>query len=378
MTILGPMIPVLHEKYRIGLSQAGLLPFVQGLGGVILQIAGIFIVSRFSKIKTIGVIYTIYCLSFLLLFFASSYVWIVSAFLIIGATSRLFDTVANAYLVVLEDEKRGFYMNILHAIYGCGALTGSLLVGWLFSNFNVSLNEVFLTLFAFCAAILFYISFKFRGAFFNKTFAGKPAPKDVRAKTPNFHISKVLTLLLKKDVAVYIALAFGYVGFSASLSAWLPSRVLQTEGATIFFAGMAVSIFWVGIISGRFVSSILIQKFSAKRLLPITNLVCGAVLLMAIVLNSTPELLMTIYFLAGFFIGPTMPLAILAAKNRYGDDETIIPIIMVFSTVGLMIVPWAIGNLAEVSGLHTALSILNLFPFVMGFLAMRLMAREPK
>jgi fucose permease len=188
----------------------------------------------------------------------------------------------------------------------------------------------------------------------------------------------VFALLRKKDVAVYITLSFGYVGFSASLSAWLPSLILQVGGTTILFAGMAVSVFWVGIISGRFVSSALIQKFSARHLLPVTNLICGVVLLATINLKLNPEFLMVIYYLAGFFIGPTMPLAILDAKSRYKNNETVIPIIMVFSTVGLMVVPWIIGNLAEAGGLHMALSILNLFPLAMGLLSMSLPRRKTK
>jgi fucose permease len=171
-------------------------------------------------------------------------------------------------------------------------------------------------------------------------------------------------------------LAFGYVGFASSLSAWLPSRILQIEGAGILIAGMAVSVFWAGIISGRFVSSVMIQKFSAGCLLTFSNLICGVVLLAAICIKSNPKFLMTIYYLGGFFIGPTMPLAILDAKSKYGDNETVIPIIMVFSTVGLMVIPWVIGNLAEVGGLHTALSILNLFPFVMGASSMCLRVQK--
>ncbi|HWQ79007.1 MAG TPA: MFS transporter, partial [Anaerovoracaceae bacterium] len=148
-TLIGPLVIVFIKQYGISLADNGLVTLGQGIGGVLFLIMGIFYGDRLSKPTWIIITFSLYSVSIGILGFASAYFQIVILFFFIGASTRMLDAMMNAYIADIHQEKRSFFLNILHACYGAGALAGPMLSS-LFIVEKIQINLLFFALGIFC------------------------------------------------------------------------------------------------------------------------------------------------------------------------------------------------------------------------------------
>jgi fucose permease len=70
------------------------------------------------------VTFSVYCAAPFLVVLFPGYQVLLVAFFLIGASTRLLDSLVNAYVADLHHQHRAFYLNLLHASFGIGALVG--------------------------------------------------------------------------------------------------------------------------------------------------------------------------------------------------------------------------------------------------------------
>jgi len=364
-TMLGPMVPIIQVTYNISLSQNGLLPFAQGVGAIIVLIISMAVADRFNKRTLMMIAYVIYNIVLYIAAFLPPYWLMVVLFFFVGVGTRLFDALANANMSELGAERKGAFLSLLHGFFGIGALIGPIIANTVLTKYD--LGSSLLSIGCVCS-VLFFISLLLSPSW-KRAF---PAEIKIINKDTNHSL---LLLLRSKTMWILGLSCMLYVGFAIGIATWIPSY-LGEMGASSHFAAAAVSLLWVGIISGRFVYSALSLKYSIKSLILVSNLIGGSVIICASIIN-TVELYVIGYIVSGFFIGAVTPLSVAIANKIYpAMAGRISSMIILFVSFGMMTIPPVIGVIAENVNFHTAIFILNLCPILIAALSVSLKTKQ--
>lgn len=349
VTMIGPLIPVFMDAYHVSLSQSGLVSLFQGLGGAVSVFLGIAFADLVRRSVLLKAAFGVYCAAALLIAIAPPYAVLMILFFLIGASTRLLDATLNAYISDVHPGKRSFYLTLLHACFGVGALLGPLF-STLFISARVHWPYIFLALGVFCVIILVVYTLVQR-----KIPVAKPAVYSSGLKN-------IAILLKDRNLVRLCFMALFYVAFALSISTWMPSYMTKKLHTGVVLASLPVSAMWIGIICGRVVYSFLSLKHTVKYLLLFSSLAAGIVMAAA-VLADMPYAYIVCLCIAGFLVGAVMPLAIATGNNMMPQYSGAVSSLLTFSgIVGLLIFPWLIGVIADSAGFWYGIAVIPLFP----------------
>jgi len=352
-TMLGPLIPVLRKEFALTLSQAGLMTTLQGVGGSLSVFAGILVMDLLRRSTSIRVTVSIYCLSPFLIVLLPHYQALLVVFFLIGASTRLLDSFLNAYIADIHHQNRGFFLTLLHASFGVGALIGPSLSVFVLHQ-NLRWTWVFISLGVFCLAVLAVYVATERAFLRESTAAAARLPPVMkespsRDSRPSAAVDPFAGFLLLRRGTALVPCLLGllYVGLSNGLSVWMPSYMSQVFGCTAFRASLPVSTMWVGIIAGRVIFSFLSRSYRVPALLAVGNSLAAVITVAVIGLNTYWSLTIGLGAI-GFLVGANVPLAYSLLREAYpANGGAMASALIFFGTVGLMTIPWAAGFVAD-------------------------------
>jgi len=349
VTIIGPLIPIFMNAYRVSLSQSGLVPLFQGLGGAVALFVGVDFADRVHRSLLIKAAFGVYCAATLLMAIAPPYMVLLILFCFIGGGTRFLEAILNAYVSDIHPAKRGFYLTLLHACFGVGALLGPLF-STVFISAKVHWTYIFLTLGGFCVVILVVYTL---------------VQKKIPVAKPQAQVSglkNIAHLLEERNLVWLFFMALFYAAFALSISAWMPSYMTRRLHTGIILASVPVSAMWIGIICGRVVYSFLSLKHPVKYLLLLSNLAAGAVMIAVVIINA-PVAYVGGLCIAGFLVGATTPLSVAQANNMMPGHSGAVSSLLTFASVmGLLVFPWLIGVIADASSFWFGIAVAALFP----------------
>jgi fucose permease len=385
-TMLGPLIPVLRKEFGLTLSQAGLMTTLQGVGGSLSVFVGILVMDLLRRSTSIRATLSIYCLSPFLIVLLPYYQALLVVFFLIGASTRLLDSFVNAYIADIHHQNRGFYLTLLHASFGVGALIGPSLSVFVLHE-NLRWIWVFIALGAAClCALAVYVAAEsaFQGA--TRTTASSPPPmtqeRPLGGSRPSAPVGPFagFSLLRRRAALIPCLLALLYVGFANGLSVWMPSYMNQVFGRSALQASLPVSTMWVGIVAGRVLFSFLSRAYRTPVLLAAGNSVAAVITVAVIGLNTYWSLTIGLAVI-GFLVGANVPLAYSLLRETYPENGgAMASAVTFFGTVGLMTIPWAAGFVADKGEFWYGLVTLGLCPVglaVLSLYLLRLHRRAP-
>jgi fucose permease len=351
-TMIGPLIPVYMSQYKISISTSGLVIMVTGIGGIAALIASIGYSGRTGTPFLIRAVFGIYIISIFLIALKPGYMLLLTIFFFAGASIKLLDAILNTYISDLHPEKLGFYVNLLHASFGIGALSGPFLSN-IFISLGINWNFVFLAL-----AVLSTI------IYVNYILVQRNVPIDNKF-SKSAKIYDVFVLLKNRNIVILCLITFLYGGFAISTSTWMPTFMTQQMKSNIFVSIIPVSLLWVGIIAGRIFYSFLSVKFNMKYILFFSSLLGGVVFTVAIIVNKPVAYIIGLT-IAGFLSSPVVPLSIATASSQNKSSTSLTStVIILFVNFGSMIVPWILGIVADKIGFWLFMIFLASIPFLM-------------
>jgi MFS family permease len=174
------------------------------------------------------------------------------------------------------------------------------------------------------------------------------------ARTAELAGAQAKTDISKTTVLTAIFL-FLYVGTESSLDAWLSSYASRNPEARSLWAALP-SVFWAGILTGRFLATLALQRIYPARLLSacLVTAFSGACVLLASP-DSWVILIATAF--TGLGLAPIFPLAV----SRYAESnkgEKTAGLIFSAGGLGGASIPALVGYTSEVSGsLRLAMAI---------------------
>ncbi len=338
-SILGAAWPAIYEDLDLPISNVSYITTAIYIGtiissfmsGRIIKWLGTAKVAFFSTIMT----------AFALLGFAysKSVVCFCLLALPLGLGAGSIDTALNNYVAL---HYKVTHMNFLHCFYGIGVTLSPFLMSMALSHSNSWQNGY---------KIMFAIQF----AIAVMLLAAMPLWKKVnKDKTEIETVGKTLTVmqaLEMKKAKPAIGVFMTSCAVETACLVWANTYLVETKGVTADKAAGIVTVYFIGLTLGRFLSGLVSSKVSSDKIVLFgQGIVLIAVIIMLLKLPVTASYVGL--FFVGFGIGPVFPNMTHLTPKFFGEEvsQSMIGIQMGFAYISIMVSPIIFGVVANYTG----------------------------
>ncbi|MDA1476418.1 MFS transporter [Bacillus changyiensis] len=299
--LLGSLSPYIIHEYHRDLHDLSFLIFFQFIGflnGVLL--APIFVRrSSHTTVLTYGLLLILATLLGVFLF--NHFLYFVIMGFLLGFGAGTLETTMGAYVITQDKNAKG--MNILEVFFGLGALLFPFLIFILVEHHSWNVPLYVLFLFVSVLTGLWFIFLKRKG---NKTASSQNTCQIKPTATAIFQKGKK-----EKIILFFLIFAFFYAGIETNLANFLPA--LMCEKGADEISVISVSFFWMGMVFGRFLLSLLGNRLtSAIFLIFSTAILTGLLFILVWLPHHGIQILLI--FCIGFSAAGIFPCAVTLAS----------------------------------------------------------------
>jgi fucose permease len=238
MTIVGAALPKILGEFRWSYAAAGAVIAASAVAYFLSSVASGKVMNRIGAKATLVIGLSACVIG--LAFFAASPSFLLNLLLnlLIGSGQGLIEPAVNWSALKMDEDGAGRPMNLLHGSFSIGAVAGPLVLGLLMAT-GLSWTLLFrliAILFALLAVALAAMPFSLLGSM--DAPKGARSPHGRTSRGPAFYLGFACLLL--------------YVGVEIGISNWIAEYFVRIFGAAPALASLSVSLFWGGILAGRF------------------------------------------------------------------------------------------------------------------------------
>ncbi len=358
--LLGAAWPVMHIDIGAPLSLAGIISVIITGGTIVSSLLSDRLTHRFGagRVTAFSVVMT--ALALLLFSVADSFVTLCLAAIPYGLGAGAVDAALNNVVALHYSAK---HMSWLHCFWGVGASVGPYIMawalptrmGWSGGYIIIAVMQFIIAAVLFCTLPLWKTSLRPMGS-----------DDDRSAHTP----MKLRDVIAIKGVKPLLLGFFFYSCAEMLAMLWTSSFLTEHRHLDPSLAASLASLFYIGMMGGRFINGFLAERFSDRTLirLGVGILTVGIAVLFLPYLPTTAAGLLII----GLGCAPVYPCIIHSTPLLFGNDrsQSIIGIEMAAAYSGSCLMPPIFGVVAEYVNM-------GLFPvFLLGFTALLLLLIE--
>ena len=362
-SVLGSAWPVIYQELNLPISLAGYISATVSACTIVSSLMSARVIKRFG-VGGVTAASTVMTAAALFGFaFTQHPVWFFVFAVPLGLGAGSIDTELNNFVALHYSASR---MNFMHCFYGLGvAVSPYLMSAALSVNNNWRRGYIFVAVIQTVISIVALWALPLWKKAANK-FAGD-----------NDGESRILSLsqMLRMPRALMSSLAFlAACAVELTAGGWSSSFFVNAKGVSAENAARITMLFYIGLTVGRFLSGILARRLSRWA---IVHMACLVMLFsIALLMLPLPVVVSAAALLfLGMGIGPIFPNLTHLTPTIFGRDisGSIMGLQQTASYVGIMLMPWLFGLIAE--KLSTAL-----FPFYLfvlyGFFILALLLLE--
>lgn len=353
-SVIGVSWPIMQQDLNVSLDFGGYISLIITLGTIASSLLSGHLIEKLGTGKII--VLSIFLTSFALFGYSisNSYVYIILFALPLGFGAGSIDTALNNYVAL---HYKPHHMNWLHSFWGVGATIGpAIMTIFLLEN---DWQKGFLVIAMIQFVIMILLTFSL--PLWNDKKEVVQQTDEVKVKPKKKSIRKI------KGVYYALFIFLIYCALEFSLGIWGSSYLVLTKGILASKAASIITIYYLGITSGRFISGMLTFFLSNSKLIfgGITLVFIGALLLFIVKDNT---LLILSFGIVGFGLAPIFPSMIHDTPKNFGEENSqyIIGYQIAFAYIGSAIFPSIFGIL------YSYISI-TLFPLTIFLLACTLL-----
>ncbi|NBK25611.1 MAG: MFS transporter [Spirochaetia bacterium] len=278
-------------------------------------------------------------------------------YMVIGFSAFLIDSGSNAVLASDYYEKRALYIPLLHFCYSAGAIvTGFVILPFKGAMWRLAYGTVG-TLVA-LVVILAYIEKRYRDASNKNRGKAKVSPSEVQA-------GPILPILKDKAFIMYTLVIMFYMGSQIICATWIPVYVETELLASPAMTAASLTVFWIGIAISRLLMGPIMGKGGNPYALSIGGMFLAAVSLFALPFTANIIIVLLLVAVCGFSAGATIPMFIVVTASWYPKNTAFISLSYILGgTIGRMVFPLLVTNIAEAYSLGYALMISSVMLFI--------------
>lgn len=329
-TILGPLLPLLAQRWALTDRASGLLFLAMFLGGFTGALVSTRLGRRFTLHALARVGLLLIAAGFALLATSLQEIALL-AFAAIGIGLGFTNPAINTLASEAVPDRRAAILNLLNFAWALGAIAAPplLLAGLRHTRFNV---QALLG----CFALVMVVS-----AFFMPAISiSKPAEREAASSVPRG---------LVRLIAACAILAFIYVGVENGLTGWLPTFATRVRGLPYERSALLQGTFWTAFLLGRLAAPAFLRAVTDRLLLTLSMLLA---LLGSVSLLLTARLMFLSVALIGLGCAAIFPTAIAVLSQRLsGAASSQLGFVFASAGLGAATLPFLIGTLS--TALHS-------------------------
>ncbi|MBI2820797.1 MAG: MFS transporter [Acidobacteria bacterium] len=352
---LGAILPVLRQTVDLSVAQAARLFFFLNLGSLAATMITGLLVDRIGYKATLIVSPFLVAASFSLLGAAGSNPTLILCSCLMGLGAGALNNATNALVADLNPHRRAAALNHLGTVFSLGAISVPLLVG---ARSPVSDLRALLLIPAAVAAAV--------GA--AVPLLAFPAAK----RGHRVPLRQQLPILTHPILLLMGLLLFFQGGNEASSAAWISSFFTAVRQFGDRQAAWILALFWICFTLARLLAGIVLRKIPEIRFVYCSGFgVTAAWLLLLYSQTAALEVLAT--GCLGFCLGGIFQTCLSIMGNLFPEDTgTVFGVLLTLAISGGAIVPLAVGQIAEVRGMVSGMSLLPFCSVAVCILARRI------
>lgn len=325
-TILGPLLPLLAQRWSLTDRASGLLFLVMFLGGFTGSLVSTRLGRRFSLYALARIGLLLIAAGFALL--ATSLQAIAPlAFAAIGIGLGFTNPAINTMASEAVPNRRAAILNLLNFAWALGAIAAPplLLAGLRHARFTVPALLG-------CFALVMVAS-----AFFMPAISiSKPAENETAASVPHGLVGLIVACAI---------LAFIYVGIENGVTGWLPTFATRVRGLPYERSALLQGTFWTAFLLGRLAAPAFLRAVTDRLLITSSILLALAG---SVSLLFTAKLIFVSVALIGLGCAAIFPTAIAILSQRLsGAASSQLGFVFASAGLGAATLPFLIGTISS-------------------------------
>lgn len=337
-TLLGAMLPAMQAEYSMSYALRGYVLSSHQIGNFFAVFLSGFIPYAIGRKKSTLILGSLIVLGLLLMTATGNPFILIVAFAFTGMGRGTLSNITN--VVVSENTgNKAAGLNILHASFAIGAFISPFVA--------VFATAIEWRIAAWTFAFLMLTALIFVGG---STLSNTPMKKEKTSSEIPFQ--KSFSFWLNTFIM------FFYLAGEASLTGWLVTYFNDTGLMSTSLSQSMQSFLWVMILLGRLCCASLSSKMDKSVLI----LAMGAMMTLCFVLmiSAQSTALVVIGLLGlGFFMSGIYPTTLSTMDSRYNSSTVATGTCIATATVGGILMPIIIGEVAEVSGIRGGVATIS-------------------
>lgn len=328
--LIGTSLPTLTAQFAVPPDQSGLFISMHTAGAII----GLYVFGRLldrynSRTITWAAILCV-ALGLFGIWVAASLVAVFASILLFGIGFGAVIVSGNISVGRMFTTNAASPLNILNLFFGVGGILGPQVVTWALEQGQVTLAFLAISV---IAAILLPFS-----------FIPNTRPPARAVDQPKL----TWTFSLWAALFPFIAFMFVYIGAEVGFSSWIYTRVINLTALDAAAASTVVSLFWIGLTSGRLVGSLLARRLNDGVIL--IGAACALTASVALILLFPSESIVSAIgtFAFGFAAGPMFSSVIALVGRLYPENAgQISGVILAVANIGASLIPYMQGQIGR-------------------------------
>ncbi len=325
--------PILIEMSNFFKTNPGNLSLIFAfcpIGLLIGQLTSVFYSIKFKKINVIVASYSLLIIVVLTLFFVKSLIIFYISYFITGYIIGVITIQANELLLMSKIENKDRLVTIAFTSWPIGALVGPM-VSSSIANKNINWKNIYIIFIILLLLILLSYILTNNLKSYNKSIT----------KTEKIPLKEIFTI--KRSNIILIIILFSIMFFALSetvIYSWSPTFFRTERMFDIETAGILISLYWVGVIIGRIITSIIAGRINSNAILLIFSLITlGS--LFCLFFIDIKNIILVIMFITGLGFSGIFPLLISKGSAVYDKGKGILLTLLIgSSTIGGALSPF--------------------------------------
>ena len=344
MITLGPLLDPILKDLRIPLAQGGLISVGFAIGMLIGVVSLNFLLARVpvkwglvgaASLQTIGLIVS---------GALARGLWsLMLAYVIVGAGCVFLNSLPGMWITSHNKTGADRAMVTMLVFFALGMMVTPLIIGAALS-WGATWRTVLLAEAVMSAALAILVAVSSVSNIEGRENLGLRRLREVIGFNPRLF------------AAVLVASIF-YIGAEFTFNVWLAKYEIDVFGVDKTVAGLAVTLFWVGLLIGRLVVIPLTRRLPAARILMVGAAV-WALFALGVALAVSPAMSMVMSFFAGLGASSGFPLILsFSARFPRWHAGVVFSSVIMAGALGRIIFPYLVGPFAEAWGFRTAMGL---------------------
>ena len=352
-SLIGSAWPAIHTELNIPIEMVSILTFLISGCTVLSSMFSTRILNKLGTAKVTAFSTAMTALSLVGFSLAPSFWFMIPLAIVLGLGAGAIDSGLNNYVAL---HCKASHMNFLHCFYGVGVSLSPYIMSQAFENVGWRGGYRYAFYVQSAIAILLIISLPM----WKKSSSEEQAEEEKGVTLTLFQMAK------NRDVQKVWVIMLMTNAIEYACGVWGSTYLVEEKGFSIEKGALALTIYYVGMSLGRFLSGLLANKIKTwKRIFIGSVILAPAIVIMLLPLPNVFAVLGL--FLIGLGNGSIYPNMIHLTPHNFGKEvsQSIMGSQIAFAYIGVMLAPPMVSLISAVFGIKVYPVLLALLYVVM-------------